>query len=170
MPQRPITVEVIGGEKIARQLRTVPQSVRPLFEEAAKFGRKEMAERAKPHAADKGTLAEAVTSELTTGGGALQARVGIIGRGAGARSSLGGLAATVNYGRRPGRPPSIKKIRAWLKSHGFQASPRAVQRAIAARGTKGVFFLEGAQKALLEKLPELIREAEREIEAKWGRA
>ena len=169
MAERGLTVTVIGGEAIAAQLRQVPTSVRPLFEEAAKFGREEMAKRAKPHAADKGTLAEAVTYELSGGGVALQARVGIIGRGHGMRSSLGGLAPTVNYGRAPGRPPSIKRIRAWLKSHGFHANPRRVQAIIAAQGTKGVFFLEGASEALLKRLPELMRQVEREIESKWGR-
>jgi len=169
MAERSVSVTVIGGEAIAAQLRQVPDMLRPLYEDAAKFGREEMAKLAKPHDADKGTLAEAVTYELSGAGVALQARVGIIGRGHGMRSSLGGLAPTVNYGRRPGRPPSIKRIRAWLKSHGFQANPRAVQMAIAARGTKGVLFLEGAWEALGEKLPELIRQMERELEAKWGR-
>jgi len=169
MAGRSTTVTVIGGEAIAAQLRRVPESVRPLFEEAAKFGREEMAKRAKPHSADKGTLAEAVTYELSGAGVSLSARVGIIGRGQGMRSSLGGLAPTVNYGRRAGAPPSIRRIKAWLKSHGYHANPRAVAALIGQRGTKGVFFLEGAADALGKKLPELIREMEREIEAKWGR-
>lgn len=170
MAGQSVSVTVIGGETIAAQLRAVPSSVRPLFESAAKFGREEMAKRAKPHPADKGTLAEAVTYELSGGGVALHARVGIIGRGHGMRSSLGGLAPTVNYGRRPGRPPSIKRIKAFLKSHGYDMNPRVKQMMIARGGTKGVLFLEGAAEALGKKLPELIREMEREIEAKWKRA
>ena len=163
------TVTVIGGEAIAAQLRQVPDMLRPLYEDAAKFSREEMAKRAKPHAADKGTLAEAVTYELSGAGVALQARVGIIGRGHGMRSSLGGLAPTVNYGRRPGLAPPVRTIKAWLKSHGYHADPKAIQRLIAARGTQGVFFLEQTAEALGEKLPELIRQMERELEAKWGR-
>ena len=152
------TVTVIGGEAIAAQLRQVPDMLRPLYEDAAKFGRE-----------DKGTLAEAVTYELSGAGVALQARVGIIGRGHGMRSSLGGLAPTVNYGRRPGLAPPVRTIKAWLKSHGYHADPKAIQRLIAARGTQGVFFLEQTAEALGEKLPELIRQMERELEAKWGR-
>jgi len=163
------TVTVIGGEAIAAQLRQVPDMLRPLYEDAAKFGREGMARRAKPHAADKGTLAEAVTYELSGAGVALHARVGIIGRGHGMRSSLGGLAPTVNYGRRAGLAPPVRTIKRWLKSHGFHADPKAIQRLIAARGTQGVFFLEHTAEELAKKLPELIREMERELEAKWGR-
>ena len=169
MAGRSTTVEVIGGEAIAAQLRHVPDMLRPLYEKAAKFGREEMAKRAKPHAADKGTLAEAVTYELSGAGVALQARVGIIGRGHGMRSSLGGLAPTVNYGRRPGLAPPVRTIKAWLKSHGYHADPKAIQRLIAARGTQGVFFLEHTAEALGEKLPEMIREHERRIEERWAR-
>jgi len=169
MAGRSVSVTVVGGETIAAQLRQVPASVRPLFEEAAKFGREEMAKRAKPHAADKGTLAEAVTYELSGAGVALSARVGIIGRGHGMRSSLGGLAPTVNYGRRAGLAPPVRRIKAWLKSHGFHANPKAIQRLIADRGTQGVFFLEHTAEELGKKLPELIREHERRIEERWAR-
>ena len=169
MPQRPVLITLIGREAIVAQLRRVPDMLRPLYEDAAKFGREEMAKRAKPHAADKGTLAEAVTYELSGAGVALQARVGIIGRGHGMRSSLGGLAPTVNYGRRAGLAPPVRTIKAWLKSHGFHANPKAIQRLIAARGTQGVFFLEHTAEELGKKLPELIREHERRIEERWAR-
>jgi len=169
MVERSTTVTVIGGEAVAAQLRQVPDMLRPLYEDAAKFGREEMAKRAKPHAADKGTLAEAVTYELSGGGVALHARVGIIGRGHGMRSSLGGLAPTVNYGRRAGLAPPVRTIKRWLKSHGYHANPKAIQRLIAARGTQGVFFLEHTAEALGEKLPEMIREHERRIEERWAR-
>jgi len=162
-----ITITVQGVEKLGKKRQRVPLAARPMFEAAAQYGQARMKIHAKPHPADKGTLAEGVEIELSAGGAPLSAKVGFVS-GGGVRSSLANLAATVNYGRGPGKPPSLQAVRRWLESHGYAANPRDVQKAIAASGTKGVLFVERAADELDKRIPELIEEAIEEIEKGWG--
>ena len=166
----PLEVEFRGASAIQRKLRRIPPVMTQLVEDAAKFGRDRMRVHAKPHPADKGTLSNAVTYSLAAGARPLSASVGLLGRGHGMSSSLAALAATVNYGRRPGRPPSIKAIYRWLRSHGYQASATArnVAAEIGVRGTKGVFFLEKAERDLNDQLPKILQDIERQVEQEWA--
>lgn len=170
MPQQAVQIRIIGQENIVRKLERVPFGARQLMEKAAKYGQERMKDYAKPHACDTGALAEAVAIEVEAGPVPLQARIGFLGRGHGMRSSLGALAPTVNYGRRPGRRPSIQAMRRFLRRHGSSLDPRKVAEQIGQRGTRGVLFLEKAERDLRAKLPEIVRETAREIEAMWERA
>lgn len=164
-----MTLEVQGLDKLMHKLEHVTDPYGELIEEAAAFGKKEMAVFAKPHPADKGTLAAGVTYELAGKGIDMTARVGLLGRGFGMKSSLAALAPIVNYGRGPGKPPPIKAIQRWLKSHGIDADPRRVQMIIRSGGTKGVYFLEKTEEALNKELPKMLDKAIKKGEAAWGK-
>ncbi len=167
-----VTVQIVGLEKLQGKLAHVPNVIKPMLEAAAEYGQKRMRDYAKPHAADKGTLAEGVEIALSAGGAPLSARVGFLGSGQGARSSLANLAVTVNYGRGPGKPPTFKAIQRWLKSHGYQSGGgyvRQVQKAIAAQGTKGVEFVEHAEGDLIKELPKIVAKAAAQIEKEWAK-
>ena len=162
---------VVGLQNIEGKLRHLPVVMRPFFERAAKYGQDRMKEYAKPQHSGPPKLAEGVGIDIRGTGGSeysLSAHIGFLGRGFGMRSSLGAIAPTVNYGRNPGRPPSIKGIHRWLRLVGAHVSPRGVQQQIAARGTKGKRFLEQAAEDLSNELPQLVRETELKIRARWG--
>ena len=165
-----LTVEVKGLDELVKKLGHVTDPMGDLIKEAAEYGKKEMKVFALPHPGlDKGTLAEAATYELAGKGVDMTARIGLIGRGHGMASSLAGLAPVVNYGRRPGKPPPIKAIQRWLKSHNIDRSPREVQKIIAAQGTKGIYFLEKTEAALNKELPKMIEETKKRVESAWGK-
>jgi len=165
-----VTVELQGLDKLVNKLGHVTDPFGDLVKEAAEYGKKEMKVFALPHPGkDKGTLAEAATYELTGRGVDMTARIGLIGRGHGMRSSLAGLAPVVNYGRRPGKPPPFKAMQRWLKSHGINRSPREVQKIIAAQGTKGIYFLEKTEAALNKALPKMLAESIKRAESAWGK-
>ena len=162
-------VKVVGLIKLENKLRHLPSGIRPFFEKVGTFGQARMAKYAKPHPVDKGTLAEGVEFDIRGEARPLQmeTHIGFVGRGFGSRSSMANLAETINRGRRPGKPPSFKAIRRWLKSHHYAANPRAIQRVIAQRGTRGVGFLEKAEKDVRKEIPKLIDEVARAIEREW---
>ncbi len=164
-----VEIELKGVKELQRELKQIPDFMPHLFKQLSEYGQQQMRKHAKPHPADKGTLAEAVTHRLRGEGMALEATVGLLGRGHGMRSSLAGLAPVVNWGRRPGKAPSIARITFWLKSHGIPRNPREVQIIIAKRGTKGVLFLEKTEADLKRRLPALLQDAKRRIERNWGR-
>ncbi|MBF8255136.1 MAG: hypothetical protein HW375_43 [Anaerolineales bacterium] len=163
------TVEVTGIPELRTRLSNVLDPIKDLLEDLAKFGQDRMKLYARPHPADKGTLSEAVAYTLAPGTRPLSAKVSLLGRGHGARSSLAGLAPTVNYGRAPGKPPPVLSILRWLRSHGIHANPRLVAMQIMARGTKGVGFLERAYEDLRREAPAIIERTARRIKGDWGR-
>lgn len=68
----------------------------------------------------------------------------------------------VNYGRKPGKMPPIKKIIEWTTFKGIPnklAFP--IARSIAKKGYKGIFFLE-------EVVASIEKDFEKEIKDKWG--
>ena len=164
-------VQIIGTEKVQAALRRLPLVIRPLYERAAKYGQGRMKRHARPRYGEPAKLAEGVVYTIKGEAGkpySLSAHVGFLGRGHGVRSSLGALAPTVNYGRRPGRPPSIAAIHAWLRKSGLHVSPRTTVERIRERGTKGKLFMEHTAEDLAQKLPEIVRQTEAEIQARWG--
>jgi hypothetical protein len=165
-----ITVQIEGVDKLVKKLGHVTDPMGDLIKEAAEYGKKEMKIFAKPHAADKGTLAEAATYELKGKGIDMTARIGLIERGHGMASSLAGLAPTINYGRSPGKPPPIPTIERWGVRHGFIEPGQGYRlaREIRAHGTKGIYFLEKTEEALNKELPKMVNETIKRVEKDWG--
>ena len=165
-------IQIIGLEKVEAALRQLPLGIRPLYVKAAQYGHRRMKEHSRPQYGSPAKLAEGVNYSVIGQSHSLQsleAHIGFLGAGHGKKSSLGALAPTVNYGRRPGRPPSIQGIHAWLHLMNIHVSPLTVQQSIRERGTRGKLFLEQTAEELGAKLPQLVRETEKEIEARWPR-
>lgn len=167
---RDFEVQVIGLQKVEGALRHLPVVLRPFYQRAARYGQERMKEHAKPQhgVMTHMSLAEGVAISIEGSGYGTEAHVGFLGRSHGIRSSLGALAPTVNYGRRAGKPPSITAIRRWLRLMNAHVSPRTTVERIRERGTKGKFFLEQTADELNQKLPEIVRETERDLRAFWG--
>ncbi|OGT26065.1 MAG: hypothetical protein A2Z17_06865 [Gammaproteobacteria bacterium RBG_16_66_13] len=162
------SVEVEGLEKLQRKLGGALTPAKTMIGDLARYVQAELKKGAKPHAADKGTLAEGVKLEMSATGQPLGATVGFFGRGYGARSSMGAIAPTVNYGRRPGKRPSVQAIGRWAKAHGISTNPWVLARNIAREGTKGVLFLEKAEEAGRKKAQEMMGKLAVEIEKRFG--
>lgn len=171
MPGR-IQVKVIGLQKVEDALRHLPVGIRPLFERVAKYGQWRMKKHAKSSPAATGALAEGVDYDIRQVGSgpyALEAHIGFVGKGYGMRSSLGAIAPTVNYGRRPGKRPAVLAIRRWLRAYPLHVDPRATAARIGQRGTRGTYFAEKAADDLGAALPAMMRKTEAELLARWGK-
>ena len=169
MTEPAVRFEVRGVDELRVKLGRVLNPVSEMIKEAAEFGRDRMRLYAKPHPADKGTLAEAAMYTLAPGPKPLSATVSLLGRGHGIRSSLAAIGWTVNYGRDPGKPPPVLSILRWLRSHGYHANPRLVAIQIIVSGTKGVLFLERAEEDLIREVPAIIRRAVARVKEEWRR-
>jgi hypothetical protein len=68
----------------------------------------------------------------------------------------------INYGRRPGKFPPLKKIIEWTRYKGIPESAAfPIARKIALEGFKGIFFLE-------EAVSQIEKDFEKEITEVWG--
>lgn len=153
-----IDVEIRGLERLRRKLEEVPQAARELMERATRFAHEEAQRRAKPHAADKGTLAATVKFAIAPGPIPLHARV----------FTASGIAETVESGRRAGQRPPVASIGRWAASHGIATNPWMLAKEIGQRGTRGVKFMAGAVEATQKRMGDFIRETERAIRQRWG--
>ena len=152
------SAELLGEEEHIRRLTHIPDAVRPFMFHAAGTARKEAKERAKPHPVDLGTLANTVRSEVDRAAIPLYARA----------YTDNDVAGQLEEGRRPGgRAPTVRRASRWLFRHGIHANPVQWARQVAEHGTRGVLFMAKARDVTAAKLPEMIREAERQIESKW---
>ncbi len=157
----------------------------------ANYAKDRIAQYAKPHPADKGTLAAGAKIELASAGEPLGAKIGYLSRGYGMRSSQSALARAVNDGApERGASMSVRKISGmarglgrWGEAHGYISratvtskrgrptpSPEAMALAIsvAQRGTRGVGFMERAQEDTDRKADEMLRQLARELERRWA--
>jgi hypothetical protein len=166
-----IQVEVKGLDKLVAKLGHVQDPLKPLFEKAAKFAHGRVKVYAKPHAADKGTLANAMKYELLGGAGtSLSARVF-------PATPIVGIANTVEAGRKPGKQPSYQRLMQFVQSNGVKmGNAKTVKETayllalwIKAHGTKGVRFMEHAAKDTDKEMPKLVNEAKKQIEADWSK-
>jgi hypothetical protein len=165
-----IQVDVKGLDKLVAKLGHVQDPLKPLFEKAAKFAHGRVQKYAKPHAADKGTLANAMKYELL--GGAVKPYARIF-----PATPIVGIANTVEAGRKPGKQPSYQRLMQFVQSHGVKmGNAKTVKETayllalwIKAHGTKGVFFMKHGAEDTTKELPKLVNEAKKQIEANWSK-
>jgi len=161
------TVEVQGLEKLKAKLGRALEPVEMGLTQLAEYILKEARRRAKPHAADKGTLGNALKVDFAGKGMALSATVYFPPESMAARRTRG-IAMTVEEGRCPGKPPPVKAIERWAKAHGIATRPWLLAQLIGKRGTKGIHFMAGAAEAGEKKAHELCKSAAVAIERKFG--
>lgn len=165
-----ITVEVRGVQELQRKLAQVPADAVSFLEEATVFAERVAEAGTKPHPGDLGKLAHGNTirSELVGKPAPREGRV----------FTHSTVAIEVHEGRKPGRPPPVKAIKRWAGRHNITSSTKGgdqtkaafrIARAIGRKGSKGVPYMEKAAEETQAKLPELVRQAERRVESRWGR-
>lgn len=154
-----LNVEIEGLEKLQRKLARVPEAIKPLMENAAKFATKEAVDTLSDRPGATGRLSQATKWELAPGAIPLHARV----------FHATPISQDVDIGRPAGRPqPPIAAMERWARRAGISVHPFVLAKQIKERGTKGVFFMKRAAEATAKKLPELVNEAVRSIERMWG--
>jgi len=161
------TIEVQGIEKLKAKLGRALGPVEMGLTQLAQYIHNEVRRRAKPHAADKGTLGNATKVEFAGKGMSLSAKVYFPSDNMGARRTQG-IAMTVEEGRSPGTPPPVKAIKRWAVAHGITTNPWLLAQLIGKKGTKGIHFMAGAAEAGEKKAHELCKSAAVAIERKFG--
>lgn len=162
MPSRTFDVEVRNLDVIKRKLDAgnIFTPVKHLMiEEAAKAGKKTMDEESKGQFGKKGFGRR---THITLEQGGMVGRVAI-------DKQVSGIAATVDQGRRAGRRPPYKPIKAWAQAAGISTPIRELQEAIKAGGTGGVFFMRDAAQVADDTLRARVAPTERAVEAQWNR-
>lgn len=135
-----------------------------LIRRAGEEAKKKAVVASKPHAADKGTLGGAIFLEFADGG--LVARVDI-------HRSVTGIAFTIEEGRRPGRRPPYRRLKAWAIAHGYAPSSggsqviQEMRERIRHEGTRGIHFMAQAAEEANRVIAAGIPRTERAIERAW---
>jgi hypothetical protein len=156
------TVEMQGLEKLRIKLGRALEPVEEGLGKLADYVRGEAKTRAKPHAADKGTLGNVIKVSFAGKGMALSATVA-------PPKSVVGIALSVEEGRRPGKPPPVKAIKRWAVAHGYIQNYYLLAQKIGKQGTRGIHFMAGAAEAGEKKAHELCKSAALKIEQNWGK-
>jgi hypothetical protein len=156
------TVQLVGAEKLQAKLGRVLEPIEQGLAQLAEYVRQEAKTRAKPHAADKGTLGNVIKVSFAGKGMALSAIVA-------PPRSVVGIALSVEEGRGPGRPPPVKAIGRWAEAHGIATKPWLLAQYIKKHGTKGIHFMAGAAEAGEKKAHDICQAAAIKIEENWGK-
>jgi hypothetical protein len=155
-------VQLVGAEKLQAKLGRVLEPIEQGLAQLAEYVRQEAKRRAKPHSWNKGTLGNAVKVSFAGKGMALSATV------APPKATMG-IAYTIEEGRRPGKPPSVKAIGRWAKAGGITTKPWLLAQYIKKHGTKGIHFMAGAAEAGEKKAHDICQAAAIKIEENWGK-
>ena len=170
MAGKQLTVNVVGLDALRLKLREgrLLEPTRVFLKDLGRVGQKTAQRAAKPHPADKGTLGRGIRLDLALDG--KSARIAPV-------RSIVGLAFTIEEGRRPGRRPPYGPIKRWMISHdiitGARGEGKRVQEMredIKAKGTRGIHFMEIAEKAVEAAMRSGIPKTEGEIRALWDRS
>jgi hypothetical protein len=164
-----IQVDVKGLDKLVAKLGHVQNPLKPLFKKAAQFAHGQVKKYAKPHAADKETLADGMKYELLGGAATPYARIF-------PATPIVGIANVVEAGRKPGKQPRYQSLKGFVVSHnypllavlGVNKAAYKMALGIKAHGTKGVFFMQHASEDTQKEMPKLVNEAKKQIEKEWG--
>jgi hypothetical protein len=157
MPSYDVKIE--GLDKLQRKLARTLDAIRPMLEDAAKLGTKEVVDILEGRPGATGRLAQATKYELAPGAIPLHARV----------FHATPISEHVEEGRPPGLPqPPVAAMERWANRAGIGTPPFVLAKQIKERGTKGVFFMKKAAEAVGKKLPELASQAVAKIERMWG--
>lgn len=160
-----LSITIIGGKEIVRKLDRaylLGPPIKRLLNKCALFVEGHARKGAKPHAVDTGELARSIQHSLAPAAVPLWAKVT-----AGARGKGKVYAYAAEYGRRPGKFPPVAAIADWVRRHKINAPPFVIARAIARRGTKGLFYMRKAQAAAGGKMNRWVKETAREIERRF---
>lgn len=163
------TVTVQGADELRIKLGRTLQPVEKAIAELAAYVNTEAKRRAKPHAADKGTLGNVIATSLSGGGANIKAEVYVP-----YESHVQGIAWSIEEGRPPDKRPSLARIAVWAFRHGYLANDdlagvyRLAQR-IKSQGTKGVYFMRDAAEAGTKKAQETMANLKIQIEEMWAR-
>jgi hypothetical protein len=163
-----MSVEVKGLDKVLAKLGNIEKPIRPLMEGAAKYALGQAQVFAKPHLADKGTLAKGLKFELAPGPVPLHARVFPM-------PAIVGIANVVEAGRHAGKMPPYQSLMPFVQSHGVRIGTATGAKEIAflmamgikQKGTKGIRFMAKAAEATEKKLADLVKGAAADIEKMW---
>ena len=165
----PLYVQVQGWEQMQARLQPgrLLQPTKGFIADLAKTGQRTAQRAAKPHPQDKGTLGRAIFIEIKDKG-----NTAIVAPA----KNIAGIAFTIEHGRKPGRRPPYSPIKKWAESHGIvppgkgsSKQIQALREDIKARGTKGIKFIEQAQKVTDSALKSGIPRTENEIRDIWNR-
>lgn len=164
-----IQVKVEGLDLLRRKLDAgnLLTPTREIVAGAGKQALQTAQKAARPHPADKGTLARMIHSDSQDGGKTVVVAP---------ETKIRGLAATIEEGRAPGKRPPYGSIKKWMLSHGIiqgvrgdSKYVRAMRERIATVGTKGVGFMAAGAEAADRALKHGIPQAEDEIRKAWDR-
>jgi len=134
--------------------------IKDLVTDAMLTGESAARRAAKPHTVDTGSVARSIEHKLR-GNGPIPAGGAVFTRLVGAEA--------IDQGRVPGgRMPPVEPIRQWAVRHGIAIPAFVLARAIARRGTRGLFFMRAAEDAVRRGLPGLVGRAADRIESRWS--
>lgn len=160
MATKTFDVEVHGLDVLRAKLdqrRLFGPVKEEMIARAAQAGKKEAEEKSKGQFGKKGLRGRIETHFEQDG---LIARVSPI-------RSLAGIAFTMEHGRRPGKRPPYKRIKAWATGN-ISTPVRELQEDIKLHGTGGLFFMAEAAQVANDTLRDRRPVAEREIERGWN--
>lgn len=180
-----LAASVSGMDRLQLKLKRALEPVERGVAELAEFVKQEAKRRAKPHAADKGSLGNVVKVSFAGEGAKLSAAVDL-------PRSIYWLGTTVEEGRSPGKAPPVAAIGRWAERHGYlsetdieaTASIRQMSKGFLAghvsrtawklameikkHGTKGIHFMAGAAEAGRREAPRFLAKAAQAIERGFG--
>jgi hypothetical protein len=161
-------VEVTGLDDLRARLssrRLFGPVKEELIQRAAEEAHRIAAEKSKGRYGRKGFRNHLRTTFYDDG---MIARVGISG-------AVVGIANTIEEGRRPGKRPPYRGIKAWALQAGIISGARGdskkvreIREDIKDRGTSGIHFLRQAQEHAENVIKQRIPSTERDIERKFG--
>lgn len=151
-----VTYSTNVPQKISELLRLTPVK-KDLIEPATKAAKKEMDAKSKGQFGKKGFGRR---TRITLEQGGMVGRVAI-------DNQVSGIAATVDAGRRPGRRPPYKPIKAWAAGN-ISTPVRELQENIKLHGTVGLHFMADAQKVAQDILRHGVAPTERALERQWA--
>lgn len=150
---------ITGVEETQHKLRDVLLPTDGISKRAAAKAEDAARRAAKPHSEDRGTIANAIKTNLAPAGLPLGAVV----------VATNAISRKVEEGRPAGKAPPMKALKAWAKKHGWTGNLRNLQAHIRTHGTKGLFFMREGAEAAEKELPQILGFTAGEIERNWVR-
>lgn len=149
-----VRVTVLESPSLNRAIRRAQDGADGLLGDILASIEGEARKGAKPHPVDTGETARSIESFANGPGRPL----------GGVVRSEHPAAAVLEHGRRPGaRMPPTQPIADWVRRHGISAPVYVIARAIARRGIRPRRIFTNAVRVTENRLPELIRRAERRM-------
>lgn len=153
-----VTYSTNVPQKIGELLRLTPVK-KDLIEPAAKAGKKEADEKSKGRYGRKG-LGRRTHIRFEQDG--MLARVAV-------DSQISGIAWAMEEGRRPGRRPPYRPIKAWKEATPITMTVRELQESIKVHGTQGLHYMRDAAQVADDTLRGRVAPTERALEHQWNR-